>query len=222
MFLPMEELLINLIISMSILLAGLSVFYRKKLNRQEKVFSYFLIVGAIFEQMAWISISAFHLKNNLPLLHLYTLLEFVLIYMFAAVSIKGFNGLFAKIVIIAGSSFVIGNSIWIQSIYTFNSISITVVKVFTIVVSIIFFYKVLSTQRYSISETRPTVYFFTAIFLNACTSIIWYMYSNELLLIEKVAWKQLLILKNVSALAASIIILLGLYYAIIRKENDII
>ena len=222
MFLPIEDLLINLIIGMSILFAGISVIYRKKFNRQEKAFSYFLILGAIFEVLVSIITSELKLTNNLPGLHLYTLLEFVFICMFATVSIKRFSGLPAKIIIIIGCSFIIGNSIWIQSIYTYNSISLTAVKIFTIVISILFFYNVLSTRRYSISETRPTVYFFTAIFLNACTSIIWYMYSNELLLLELVKWKQLTLLKNVSALAASIIILLGLYYAIIRKENDII
>lgn len=207
---------------LSFIVAGLFVFYNKSFNYQEKAFGYFLVLNVIFEFVAWSSTNIFKVENNLPGLHLYTLLEFLFIVQFAKSSIKKLQGLPAKIILIAGSLFIIINSIWIQSIYTYNSISLTAVKILTITISVLFFYKVLSSKKYSIVETRPSVYFFTAIFLNACTSMIWYMYSNKIILLGPVMKDQLRVLKHSAAVMSALIILTGILYVIKRKENDII
>lgn len=222
MYIVLTELLTNVVVSTSFILAGLFIFYNKLFNRQEKIFGYFLVLNVVFEIIAWASPYIFIEQNNLPGLHLYTLLEFILITLFAASNFEKLQGLPANIILIAGSLLIIANSIWIQDIYIFNSISITAVKIFTSVISILFFFKVLSSKKYSIVETRPSVYFFTAIFLNACTSMIWYMYSNKFILLDKIMGRQLSILKHSVAIISSLIILTGIIYIIKRKKNDII
>ena len=222
MYITINEILTWFILSMSFLLSVIFIINRKSFNHQEKAFGFFLIINSIFELIAWFSVSVFNVENNLPGLHLYTLFEFLCITKFATSSLKQLQGLPAKIILVAGSLFIISNSIWIQNIYTYNSISITAVKIFTIVMSVLFFYRMLSSKRYSIVQTRPSVYFFTAIFLNACTSMIWYMYSNQILLLSDEMNIQLSIMKSTSTAIANLIILIGLYYATSRKENDII
>ena len=164
----------------------------------------------------------FEIKNNLPGLHAYTLLEFIFIAYFASKTIDRIKGKYQPLLFIVGIFFIINNSIWIQSIYTYNSISISVVKIFTILVSILFFYQVLAKRKYDIIEIRPSVYFFTGIFLNACISMIWYMYSNKIILLTGKLRLQLNILKHTTTVLASLIILTGIIYIINRKREDTI
>ena len=213
-----RETLVFTIVSLSTLLAALFIFNKKSFSREEKLFGYFLVLNTLFEFIAWASTQVLGIKNNLPGLHLYTLLEFIFIAKFATESIKRLKGLPATIIIVVGSLFIIINSIWIQSIYTYNSISISAVKTFTIVMGILFFHQLLATKKYSIVNVRPSVYFFTGIFLNACTSIIWYMYSNKIILLDDIQSLQLGIIKHSASLVASAILFIGVLYAINRKK----
>lgn len=205
---------------MSFLLAGLFISYYKSFNRSEKIFGFFLLLNLIFEMIAWSSTHVFEIKNNLPGLHAYTLLEFIFIAYFANKTIDRIKRKYQPIIFIVGIFFIIYNSAWIQSIYTYNSISISVVKIFTILVSILFFYQVLAKRKYDIIEIRPSVYFFTGIFLNACISMIWYMYSNKIILLTGKLRLQLNVLKHTTTVLASLIILTGIIYIINRKKED--
>lgn len=217
-----QDILIFLIIGMTFISGGLFLVKRKAFNASETAFGYYLLLNSVFEIIAWSSISVFGFSNNLPGLHLYTLLEFVFITNFAVASLQMIKGLPAMIILTVGSLLIIFNSVCVQNIYTYNSISLAGVKIYTLIISIIFFYKILSTKKYSIVNIRPSVYFYTAIFLNACTSVIWYMYSNKILILSNIMDQQLSIVKNSAATLASIIILTGLYYIVKRKENDLI
>ena len=216
------NILINIIILISTLIGILVIYFYKEFNNSEKTFALFLIFNALFEIIAWFTINVLKIENNLLGLHVYTFIEFICIGIFAIVNLRTLNGLTGKILLGLGSVLIIANSIFLQDIYSFNSNSIASVKVFTIITSIIFFYDVLSSKSHSISEKRPTVYFFTAIFLNACTTIIWYLYSNEMMIMEMNMWLQLESLKLTSSIIASVIVLTGVYYAVIRTESDII
>lgn len=207
---------------MSFVLAGMFLLFRKSFNRQEKIFGYFLVLNVVFETIAWSSSNIFTVKNNLPGLHLYTLLEFLFVLWFSSKNLPILKeGLTAHITVI-GSAFIVDNSLLEQNIFTYNSISVSAVKIFTIAMSILFFYRILSTKKYSIVETRPSVYFFTALFLNSCTSMTWYMYSNDMLKLGRNLSSQLNVIKNSAALLAGLIIFTGIFYIIKRKENDII
>lgn len=221
MYIIINDILVNFIVSMSFLLAGLFLWYRNSFNEQEKVFGYFLVLNVVFETIAWSSLTIFRVENNLPGLHLYTLLEFIFILWFCNRSIPALKGITERIALI-GTVFIFDNTLDRQSIFTYNSISISAVKIFTITMSILFFYRVLATQKYSIIEIRPSVYFFTGLFLNSCTSMTWYMYSNKMLKLSRDSNVQLDIVKNSTAILASLIILTGILYIIKRKDSDII
>jgi len=219
MYLKIREAIILFILSMSFVLAGIFLLKWKRFNKQEKVFGYFLLLNVLFETIAWVTADIIKIKNNLPGLHLYTLLEFLLIVKFTESNITKLKGLPSSVLMIAGSILIFLNTVFIQNIYTYNSISIAGVKIFTIVVSVIFFYKILSTKRYDILEIKPSVYFFTAIFLNASVSLIWYMYSNSIILLNKEMNIKLSLLKNSAGAVASIIIFIGIILAITRNTD---
>ncbi len=222
MYRAISDILVNGVVGMSFFLAILFILCRNSFNPQEKVFGYFLVLNVIFEAIAVISLDWFRVSNNLPGLHLYTLLEFIFILWFSHRNLPILTSKLTRYIFFFGVVFIIDNSILEQNIYTYNSISVTAVKLFTITMSILFFYRVLATKKYSIVEIRPSVYFFTGLFLSGCTSVTWYMYSNKTIELEPILYDQLSILKNSTSFLASLILLTGVFYIIKRKDGDII
>ncbi|WP_436517670.1 hypothetical protein [Ekhidna sp. To15] len=107
----------------------------KKLPKEIKYFSWFIFVSFTVQVVASI---LFHNKeNNLPVLHVYTVVGFVCLMVFYN---KVFDGLIRpKILWVVAGLFVtfsIINSIFIQNINTFNSYALSVEAVIIIILSL--------------------------------------------------------------------------------------
>ncbi len=107
----------------------------KKLPREMKYFSWFIFVSFTVQVIA--SILYYNSENNLPLLHIYTVVGFVCLIIFYN---QIFDGLIKpKILWILSAVFVLYsviNSIFIQDIYTFNSYALSVEAVIIIILSL--------------------------------------------------------------------------------------
>ena len=124
-----------LVISLSILL-----FNWKNLSRANRCLGYYLIWNFLIELGAW----AFQAKgiNNLPLLHLYTLGEFILFSLF-------YREILPKIYFVSKNQLaigvfvcmlIIGNSLFVQSIFGFNSYAKTLIQVILIGYGLSYFF----------------------------------------------------------------------------------
>ncbi len=130
---------------------ALCLFRFKKLSTPFQRLSYFLMWNLFIEIFA--RVFSYSGMNNLPLLHLYTLGEFILFSWFYKSLLKT-NDLFQKrywLFVFAVTLFIILNSIFFQSIYEFNTLAKTLVQVIIISYAVMYFYNL--TENPSISPS---------------------------------------------------------------------
>ncbi|MEO9482280.1 MAG: hypothetical protein ABJG47_02495 [Ekhidna sp.] len=112
-----------------------TILIYKKLPREMKYFSWFVFVSFVVQVIA--SIFYYNKENNLPLLHIYTVVGFVCLMIFYN---QIFDGLIKPMILwVLAAVFVVYsilNSIFIQDIYTFNSYALSVEAVIIIILSL--------------------------------------------------------------------------------------
>ena len=120
---------------------GLSFFFWKRLPQSFQILSFYLIWNLVIEVLAGIVMT--NEINNLPLLHIYTLLELVIFTLFYwKVGIFHRWGTRNMWYLIAGiSALIILNSIFLQSIFTHNAYAKTMVQVMLIVYAIAYIFQ---------------------------------------------------------------------------------
>lgn len=112
-----------------------SIYVYKNLGKELKSFSWFLIFSGIIQLL---SSALWYLRtNNLPLLHIYVAVGFYLIAHFYLQVLNGFiNKKIIWSILLLFLVFTILNSIFIQSILTFASYSLTVESILIIILSL--------------------------------------------------------------------------------------
>ncbi len=162
----------------------LYLYYLNFKSNRLNWFNTFLILGLITQITALIFTS--QKINNLPLLHIYTLLEFIFLSLFyknilkqEILSKKYFNILIISISI---SILIILNSIFLQNIYTFNSNAKTLTQVIYICYALTYFFNVTL-------EKTPIIKFLNsinaAILLYYAGSLFIFMFSNVFFSLSK-------------------------------------
>lgn len=226
------QVLFNLIVILSVCCAlGILVVW-KKVNEVERVFGYYIVAIGFFELIAWLGPRYLNQSNNLPGLHIYTLVQFVLMALFFQACFKEFSAKFnIKWITRIGIVLIVFNSLFIQSIYTYNSYSKTLVEFFVIVSSLILFSLFIKDKTHNQKQMKPSVSFVSAIFLQSSVAIIIYMYSNEIMYMKEslrnTIW-HLKLMVNYLAVAMIILGLIQIYFresmivseAFISKEQD--
>ena len=147
------------------------ILYQKKLNVSFKRLFYFLIWNLIIEILA--ILFTYLGYNNLPLLHIYTLGEFLLFsYFFKSLIDKPifFRRFFIYFMII-GSLFIVSNSFFFQPIFEFNSYAKTFVQVTIIGYAIVYFYNLVENPSFSSQVSKS---------LRLINSVILIYYSGSL------------------------------------------
>ncbi len=120
---------------------GIGIFYWRRLSPPFHHIIYFLIWNLLVEILTEVLVP--YVENNLPLLHLYTLIEFIL---FSLVYKK--MEIFEKwpdkrfwIFLISISILIILNSIFWQSIYGYNTYAATLVQVLLMAYAVTFMFQ---------------------------------------------------------------------------------
>jgi hypothetical protein len=139
---------LNIISSISGILPVLAAIYNyKHLDKVLKIAALFFLVSSVFDWM--LELTKLVMTNNLPFTHFFC---FISICFFAAIYYYAFfNPVFKKIVLIlAAIVFLIAiyNVIFIESIWQFPSISMTVLSVLVIFFSLAYFYQLLNRQEF--------------------------------------------------------------------------
>ena len=133
---------------------GILLFNWKRLSRIYMCLGYYLMWNFLIELSAW----AFQMRgiNNLPLLHLYTWGEFLLFSWFYREVFPNAS-LFSqhfRIFLITVSILIVGNSLFVQSIYGFNSYAKALVQVILISYSMYYFFNTENEYERKGSELR--------------------------------------------------------------------
>jgi len=192
--------------------------YRKKLNTPFRRLFYFLILNLIIEILAFTFMQ--FKQNNLPLLHLYTLGEFIL-FSYFYMSLINKPALIKnafRYFVIGGCLLILLNSIFLQSIYTFNTFAKTAVQVTIIAYAVLYFYNLVENSSFSTAVSKSLRLVNSAILIYYSGSLFIFMYGKfSLINVEGyvVFWAFNAILNFIFQL----LILLGLWKAFFRKKT---
>lgn len=158
---------------------ALCLLYWKKLNTPLTYLAYFLIWNVSIEVLVLI-VNALEYKNNLPLLHVYTLGEFILFLFFfkSLLDKPTFFKTYFWHFLIGGSLLIIGNSIFLQSIFVFNSFAKTFVQLTIITLAIVYFYNLVENQRFTATISKSIRLINSAILVYYSGSLFIFMCSN--------------------------------------------
>ncbi len=192
----------------------------KKLELPFQRLLYFLLLNLIIEILA--RFFAYYTEiSNLPLLHIYTLGEFVLLSWF-------YESLLTKPpffknnywpFVVGGALLIILNSLFVQSIFGFNSIAKTFVQVVIISLAILYFYNLTENQSFSppirkslrLINSAIIVYYSGSLFIFMCGQI-----SFESLEKYRIFWA----FNAVFNLIFQALILWGIWKVVFRKATS--
>ena len=152
--------------------------YWKSIPPRIKPFRYFILWNFIIEVLAW----AFYANeiNNLPLLHLYTLGEFIFLSLFFEKLLNLFhipqkNKLFFVALVCI---LILLNSIFLQSIYVYNSNAKSLIQLLLIVYSLLFFFQSSTKFEQASRELQSIKLINSAILVYYSGSLFVFMFSE--------------------------------------------
>lgn len=152
----MTRLIVQVIVPLSVLLPIIAgIYYYSRISAGVRMVLLYLAIAALFNFTA-ILFSRQHI-NNMPLLHIYTAVEFACCALFFRHAFKG-SRLYRYILpLIAGFTlFCILNAIFFQNIFSLNSYSRSIEAAILIVFCLFLFYKLL---RVTTGTTKDAVAF---------------------------------------------------------------
>jgi hypothetical protein len=168
----------------SILCALSSIILFRNSNQVERSFHYYIITKAFFEILATVSAKLF--ENNLFGLHIYTIVQFVVLTLFFRNCFKIFNIKFKYFLILGiGICPILLNSIFIQPLDTFNSYTRFLVELYMILISIFLFIVLIQNRKHDQQYMQASVTFISTLFIEASGSLIFYLYSNKIIKMDK-------------------------------------
>jgi hypothetical protein len=151
----------------------------KFLPKELKIICYVLIITALINTAATIVGRVFH-TNNLPLAHLFTLVEGVMLIMFYEAVLKDeTKHTFFLVVKLIFITFCLANAFFLQNIFTYNSYTKFIESVICILFTLNYFAKIAVLEQ-SVKR-MPLFYFNAGIFLYFSGSFILFIFSNILL-----------------------------------------
>ncbi|MDB5133763.1 MAG: hypothetical protein JWP37_366 [Mucilaginibacter sp.] len=145
-----------------------------------KLVALFCLVSAFFDLLEMI-LSWLQVHNNYPLLHLYDLLT---ILFFTAIYYQAFyESIFKKIALILGAAGLIAiicNAILMERIWTYPSISNTILSILLIILSLTYFYQLLTRQEFVHIDKQGLFWVNTGVLFYFSINIFLFMLYNKI------------------------------------------
>jgi len=201
------------VLSLSVILSTLNF---NKLQKPYIRLLYFLVWN-LFIEISARCFAIFEI-NNLPLLHLYTLGEFILFSWFYKSLISKPTFLLRKldISILIGAILILVNSVFFQGIYGYNSIAKTIVQLIIICFAVLFFYNQTEIRTESNTISKSLSLINSAILIYYSGSLFIFMTSQMLKMYPD--WKEVFWAFNaVLNIAFQILILCGIWMVVFKK-----
>lgn len=202
-----------LVLCISILLC---LFNTKKLSTPFRRLLYFLIWNLCIEISA--RVFTYSEVNNLPLLHLYTLGEFILFSWFfksLLINPKFFQSNY-RYFVIGSAILIIFNSLFFQPIYGYNTLAKTSVQLIIICYAVLYFYNLTENQSLSLRQEKSLRLINSAVLIYYSGSLFIFMCSQ--ILIGYSEWiKTFWAFNAILNLIFQLLVLLGIWKVIFKK-----
>jgi hypothetical protein len=163
----------------------IAVLKYKYLSDTARIIFYYLIVSVIFTIIGYILRHT--IQNNLPLLHIYTVVEFFILTEFFKKAINEKNS--SKILTVVQIVFTlacIANVFFLQSLFTYNSYSRSLGALLIMLLAINFFARLFTKQLSEKVTKLPLFWFNSAIFLYFSGAFVLFIFSNYVLIADRV------------------------------------
>jgi hypothetical protein len=175
------QVLLCFTVGVNILVALVFIVKNGSFTDLIKRFGIYIVIGALFEFYSyWLVFVVENKDNNLYLVHIFTLIEFVVVSWFFGKLFELFQLKFNTILIIViGAVLIILNSLLLQPIDVYNSFSRTAVQLCFLACCFVGFY--LFTQRNYAFEDRAVVkWVLIALLIKYSGSLFLYLFSNRI------------------------------------------
>ncbi len=159
---------------------GISVLYRHNLNAEQKILRWVIYISS-GTQLIFRTLWHFEI-NNLPLFHIYPLIELTLLSILYQKALKSFFPV-RTVPVLSGTVLIFSliNSLFIQSIFIFNSNAITLESGVLIIYSISYFIRLLKDPPVEYLDRKPMFWINCAVLIYFSGSFMIFMYSNYML-----------------------------------------
>ncbi|MFT6320486.1 MAG: hypothetical protein ACJAT4_001411 [Granulosicoccus sp.] len=221
MLLKIQEILSDSAIGVLIFSIILCLIRIKRVKFLFKILLAFLILNLLTELVAdyfWR-----RKMNNLPLLHLYTLFEFVLLSWFYKIVLrenKWIQKYFWSFIFFI-SVLVISNSIFLQSIYGFNSNAKTLVQLILISYAVIYIYSY-SLKLEEVNENTKAIRLINAaILIYHSSSLFIFLFSNMFLINDIKIHKGFWVVNAGLNLIFQVLILIAIWKVVFKQTKSI-
>ncbi|MCB0651630.1 MAG: hypothetical protein KDC85_10180 [Saprospiraceae bacterium] len=216
-----DKILLTLTVGISILTALVFLLKNRGFSILVRRFGAYVVAVALFELLSYSLVFVFqNSNNNLYLLHLYTLVEFVLIGLFFAKLFDLFEWKMPfGLIIFIGSILIILNSIFIQPLDEYNSFSRTPVQLVFMLGCFAAFY-FFTHRNYPYADRGMVKMFLIALLLKYSGSLFLYLFGNQISLLQIETQKALWLVNASLNFIAQVIILIAILGWIIADKKD--
>ncbi|MBP6432859.1 MAG: hypothetical protein KA319_13925 [Ferruginibacter sp.] len=153
-----------------------------------KVILFYLLATALINTVAIIVGRVYH-SNNLPLVHLYTLMEGLFFVFFFKQILGDINPKYFNVVAVFFTIFCIVNAIYLQSIFAYSSHTRYLVSIIVMLCNLNYFAKIAATEE--AVYNAPLFYINVGAFLYFSGSFMLFIFSNVML--QKMSDSSLLV-----------------------------
>ncbi len=199
----------NLVILIPLLIAAMNF---KNYTSDLKIIFYYLAVATVTQAVSF----AFWKQsvNNFPILHLYTIIEYLLLLWFYSVVLKEFIPKYVFIVLsIAFPIFSILNSLYIENIYAFNTYGRSLEALIFIFLSISWFVKIVAEDEETRLMGKAINYINSGFLVYFAGSIAMFSYSSYVAQMSEAHRINVWTIHTVLAVQLYILIAIGLWKA---------
>ena len=170
---------------------AIAIYRRKYIKKELKVISYYLAFVLLFQLIAIVSV--FFIKNNLPVLHFYTIAEFALISWFYKEYLGSFlNKMIIYVIVVFFTLFAILNAFFFQSIFEFNTYPRGLECLFVVFYAITAYYKTIKSLDIISIEKSPLFWINAGFLFYFAGSLFLFVLGNLILTLDlhlsKLSW----------------------------------
>ncbi len=173
----------------------ISIFRWQQINPLQRLIAYLAGITLIGELV--ILIAAYQLGNNLPFIHLFTVIQFIVL---SQIFKRGLVPFISSSIIQGLVLFIIGlalvDAIWLNGIYNFNSYARPLASLILISLGLAFLYKTLSELKIRSLEREPLFWITVGVLLYFSGNLIIFISTNYV----KISNQALLTLWSVHAI----------------------
>lgn len=197
----------------------LGLFYWKRLTPPLKLIVVYLVFNFFIETAA--RVTGYLYKQNLPLLHLYTLGEFILFTLFyhkildsSSLLKRGFRW-----ILLGGSVLVVLNTLFLQNIFSFNSYAKSMVQVMIILYALDYAFRFTQPDRAEPSQNNALQLINAAVLLYYCGSLFVFLTSSFATRMSdaiRILWQ----INTALNVIFQVIVLIALWKAIFRPQTS--